>query len=397
MKAKLIAPAVLAAAMLAAPALVAPANAQDTEVRVGFMVGLTGGRGIFGEQQKNGFDLALDHLGGKIGGLPTKVIFGETQHKPDVGRQVMDKFIKKDKVHFVAGITWSNVLAAVWKQALDNKTFLISSNAGWSAMSGKNCNPYFFRASWNNDDTPEAMGKSLQDLNLNNVYLLSPNYQAGKDMLTGYLRFYDGEIAGRTLYKLGQSDFQAELSKIRAAKPGAVFAFAPGGMGIALTKQFQAAGLDESIKLYTVFTHDYMTLPGHGKAAIGTFHTSFWDADSLNPTNQRFIADYKAKHGRHPSMFAVQGYDAALLMDLGVRGANGDLSDHDAIRAAIRTAAIDSPRGGFSFNVNHNPIQNYYRREVVADANGDPTIVTRDVVFRGHHDAYEAECNMEWN
>ena len=211
------------------------------------------------------------------------------------------------------------------------------------------------------------------------------------------MRFYEGGIAGRTLYKLGQSDFQAELSKIRAAKPDAVFAFAPGGMGIALTKQFQAAGLDESIQLYTVFTVDYMTLGAHGKAAIGTFHTSFWDADSKNRANQKFIRDYKAKYGKHPSMFAVQGYDAALLMDLGVRGANSDLSDHDAIRAAMRTAAIDSPRGGFSFNVNHNPIQNYYERELIADENGDPKIVTRAVVFRGHHDAYEAECKMEWN
>lgn len=396
MKAKLIAPAVLAA-MLAGTVFVAPASAQDSEVRVGFMAGFPGGRGIFAEEQKNGFDLALDHLGGKLGGLTTKIFVGDTQHKPDVGRQVMDKFIKKEKVHFVAGITWSNVLAAVWKQALDNKIFLISSNAGWSGLSGKNCNPYFFRASWNNDDMPEAMGKTLQDQNLDNVYLLAPNYQAGKDMLNGYLRFYDGGIAGRTLFKLGQSDFQAELSKIRAAKPDAVFAFAPGGMGIALTKQFNAAGLDESIKLYTVFVVDYMTLPGHGKAAIGNIHTSFWDADSKNPANQRFIRDYKAKYGKHPSGFAVQGYDAALLIDLGIRGANGDLGDHDAIRAAMRTAAIDSPRGGFSFNVNHNPIQNYYKREVIADENGEPKIVTREVVFRGHKDAYAGECKMEWN
>ena len=164
-----------------------------------------------------------------------------------------------------------------------------------------------------------------------------------------------------------------------------------------IEKQFKAAGLDDSIKLYTVFTVDHMTLKAHGKAAIGTFHTSFWDPESNNPANQRFIRDYKAKYGKHPSMFAVQGYDAALLIDLGVRGANGDLSDHDAIRSAMRTAAINSPRGGLSFNVNHNPIQNYYKREVIADANGEPAIVTRSVVFRGHHDSYEGDCKMVWN
>ena len=161
-------------------------------MRIGFTGGFPGGRGIFAEEQKNGFELAIELLGGKIGGLPAKVIIADTQHKPDVGRQVMDKFIKRDKVHFVAGITWSNVLAAVWKQALDNKVFLISTNAGWSGLSGKNCNPYFFRASWNNDDTPEAMGEALQDQNLNNVYLMAPNYQAGKDMLNGLFALLRG-------------------------------------------------------------------------------------------------------------------------------------------------------------------------------------------------------------
>ena len=373
-----------------------PVVAQDNEVRVGFMNGFPGGRGIFGRDQRDGFLLALDHLGGKLGGLPTKVIIGDTQHKPDVGRQVMDKFIKKDKVHFVAGITWSNVLAAVYKQAVKNKTFLISTNAGWSGMDGKHCNPYFFRSSWNNDATPEAMGKALQNQNLDSVYLLSANYQAGKDMLNGYLRHYKGKIAGRTLYKLGNSDWAAELSKIRAAKPSAIFAFAPGGMGISLVKQFNASGLNKSMKLYTVFAVDWMTLKAYGKDAIGNFHTSFWDSDSNSPANVRFKRDYADKYKRAASMFGVQGYDAALLIDLGIRGASGNLKDHDSIRAAMRTANINSPRGGFIFNSNHSPIQNYYKREVVADANGNPKIVTREIVFRGHKDAYYKQCKMKW-
>ena len=386
-----------AAAMLGSTAAVQPSVAQDKEVRVGFMNGYPGGRGIFGRDQRDGFLLALDHLGGKFGGLPAKIVHGDTQHKPDVGRQVMDKFIKHDKVHFVAGITWSNVLAATYKQALNAKTFLISTNAGWSKLSGSLCNPYFFRASWNNDDTPEAMGQALQAENLQNVWLMAPNYQAGKDMIAGYKRYYKGKIAGQTLYKLGQNDFQAELSQIRAAKPGAIFAFAPGGMGIALTKQYKAAGLDKQFKLFTVFAVDWMTLGAYGKSAIGNFHTSFWNADSKNPANVKFKADYKKKYKRNASMFAVQGYDAALLIDLGVRGAKGKLSDKDAIRDSMRTANINSPRGGFQFNNNHNPIQNYYKREVVADAKGNPIIVTRETVFRGHKDAYHKQCKMNWN
>lgn len=385
-----------AAAMLAATSAVQPAMAQDKEVRVGLMIGFPGGRGIFGRDQRDGFLLGLDHLGGKFGGLPGKVIIGDTQHKPDVGRQVMDKFLKKDKVHFVAGITWSNVLAAVYKQAQKNKTFLISTNAGWSKLSGSLCNEYFFRASWNNDDTPEAMGQALQAENLQNVWLMAPNYQAGKDMIAGYKRYYKGKIAGQTLYKLGQNDFQAELSQIRAKKPGAVFAFAPGGMGIALAKQYKAAGLDKKAKLFTVFAVDWMTLGAYGKTAIGNFHTSFWNADSKNPANVTFKADYEKKYKRKASMFAVQGYDAALLIDLGVRGAKGNLNDKASIRDAMRTANINSPRGGFQFNNNHNPIQNYYKREVVADAKGNPTIVTRETVFRAHKDAYHTQCKMKW-
>ena len=394
MKMKLI----MAASLLAATSLATvpqPSVAQDNEVRVGFMAGFPGGRGIYGRDQRDGFLLALDQLGGKLGGLPTKIIIGDTQHKPDVGRQVMSKFLKKDKVHFVAGITWSNVLAAVYKQALKNKTFLISTNAGWSGMDGKHCNPYFFRSSWNNDATPEAMGKLFQ-AELDNVYLLSANYQAGKDMLTGFQRHYKGKIAGRTLYKLGNSDWAAELTKIRAAKPSAIFAFAPGGMGLSLLKQFNASGLNKTMKLYTVFAVDWMMLKAYGKAAIGNIHTSFWNADSNNPANVRFKRDYANKYKRAASMFAVQGYDAALLINLGIRGASGNLKDHDSIRAAMRTASIDSPRGGFIYNNNHSPIQNYYKREVVADADGNPKIVTRGTVFRGHKDAYHKLCKMQW-
>ena len=394
MKIKLIlAASIMGAASLAV--LPPPAVGQDNEVRVGYMSGFPGGRGIYARDMRDGFLLALDHLGGKLGGLPAKVIIGDTQHKPDVGRQVMDKFIKKDKVHFVAGITWSNVLAAVYKQALKNKTFLISTNAGWSGMDGKHCNPYFFRSSWNNDATPEAMGMLFQK-ELSDVYLLSANYQAGKDMLKGFLRHYKGKVAGRTLYKLGNSDWAAELSKIRAAKAKAVFAFAPGGMGISLIKQFNAAGLNKSMKLYTVFAVDWMTLPAFGKEAIGNIHTSFWDADSNNPANVRFKRDWVNKYKRNASMFGVQGYDAALLIDLGIRGASGNLKDHDSIRAAMRTASIDSPRGGFIYNNNHSPIQNYYKREVIAGPDGKPKIVTRGAVFRGHKDAYHKECKMNW-
>ena len=386
---------VAAAAVLAAAPGASPSLADG--VKVGFLNGFSGGRGIFGRYQWEGFMLAVeDHLGGKLGGLKPEVIKKDTQHKPDVGRQIVNEFIKKDKVSFIAGITWSNVLAAVWKQPLKAKTFLISTNAGWSGMDGKNCNPYFFRSGWNNDMMPEAMGKLMRDEGIEGVFELSANYQAGKDMLAGFNRQYKKPTKGKILYKLGQSDWQAEISQIRAIKPSSIFAFLPGAMGVSFMKQYKAAGLDKEVKLYTVFTVDFGTLSAHGQNAVGSYHTNFWNHQSDNPANQRFVKDYIKKYGHHPSNFSVQGYDGALLIDLGIRGANGDLKNHDAIRNAMRTAAIKSPRGKFSYNVNHSPIQDYWKREVVNGPDGKPTIVTRGKVFANAKDSHYTKCKMKW-
>ena len=374
---------------------VAPAMVH-AQVKIGFINTFSGGRAVFGQHQKDGFELALDHLGRKLGGLDVEVIYGDDQAKPDVGVQLAEEMVKKHKVHFVAGITWSNILAAVQKPVTRSETFLISTNAGWSGMAGEHCSPFFFSTSWNNDQTPEAMGKLLQDEPIDNVFLIAANYQAGKDMISGFQRYYKKNIAGQILYKLGQTDFQAEISQIRAANPGAVFGFLPGGMGVAFIKQYQAAGLVQSIPLYTVFTVDYLTLPGLGKTAIGTFHTNFWDVDSTNPVNQRFIKDYIAKYGYHPSNFSAQAYDAPLLIDSAIRAVQGELSNKDGMRDAMRKADFASVRGKFTYNVNHIPIQNFYKREVIADQDGNPKIVTRGMVFENHKDSYAAECKMKW-
>ena len=386
--------AVAATVALTAGPVVSPSVADG--LKVGYMNGFAGGRGIFGRYQWEGFMLAVDQLGGKLGGMETEIIKKDTQHKPDVGRQIMNEYIKKDRVQFVAGITWSNVLAAVWKQPFRAKTFLISTNAGWSGMDGKNCNPYFFRSGWNNDMMPEAMGKLMRDEGVEEVFELSANYQAGKDMLAGFNRQYKKPTKGKILYKLGQSDWQAEISQIRAIKPKAVFGFLPGGMGISFLKQFKAAGLGGQVPVYTVFTVDFGTLNAHGENAIGTYHTSFWDNDSKDPVNQQFISSYIKKYGHHPSMFSVQGYDGALLIDLGARGSGGDLKNHDGIRKAMRTADIKSPRGKFTYNVNHSPIQDYYKREVIAGPDGKPQIVVRGKVFAMAKDSHAHKCKMTW-
>ena len=384
---------------LIAPALAlaaTPALAQEKEIRIGYINTFSGGAAVYGKHQKDGLELALDHLGRKMGGLDVKMIYGDDQRKPDVGRQQADKMLKKDKVHVVAGITWSNVLAAVQKRVIRSKKILISTNAGWSGMAGKHCSPYFFTTSWNNDQTPEAMGELMNQEKLDNVFLISANYQAGKDMLTGFERTYKGKVTGRILYRLGQRDYQAEISQIRAVKPKALFGFVPGPMGIAFVKQYRAAGLHKTIPFYSVFTVDYLTLGGHGKAAIGTFHTSYWNNNSDDPVNKRFIADFKKKYGYHPSMFSAQAYDMPLLVDSGVRGAEGDPNDVRTMVAAMEKVDFNSLRGKFAYNTNHIPIQNFYRREVRADTAGNPVIVTTGVVKENHRDSYYQQCKFKW-
>lgn len=385
MKIRLIGLAV-AAGLVASPVL-----AAET-IKIGYINSMSGGPGIYGKHGKDAFELALDHLGRKLGGLDVKVIYGDTQRKPDVARQLVDKLLKKDRVHVVAGITWSNILAAVQKPVIRAKKLLITTNAGWSGMAGKNCSAYFFSTSWNNDQTPEAMGQLMTNEGLDNVFLLSANYQAGKDMLTGFKRYYKGTIAGTILYRLGQRDYQAEISQIRAVKPKIIFGFVPGPMGIAFTKQYRAAGLHKTIPFYNVFTIDHLSLKGHGKNAIGTFHTNYWDLSSKRPDNQRFIKDFIKKYNYHPSNFAAQAYDAPFLIDAGVKAVNGNLKDVKGMIRAMEKVTYLPSRGKFRYNVNHIPIQNYYKREVIADASGNPTIVTRGVVFKDHKDSYYKKC-----
>jgi branched-chain amino acid transport system substrate-binding protein len=377
-----------AATLIAAPAIAAE------KLRIGFITTLSGGAAIIGAQQKNGMDLGMEMLGGKLGGLEVELIYEDDKRGADAGRKAADKLIKKDKVHFVLGPIWSNVLMAIQKPVLRSGTFLISTNAGASPMAGKNCHKNYFTTSWNNDQMPEAMGELVQRKGIKNTFLMAPNYQAGKDMLAGFSRFYKGDIKGRILTKLGQKDYQAELSQVRAAGPEALFIFEPGGMGIAFMKQWAASGLAKQIKLFTVFTIDYLTLPAIGDAAIGTFHTNYWRPDSDVPANKKFIAAYKAKYGKMPSHFAAQSYDAPFLIDSAIRAVNGDLSNKDGIRAALEKADFESVRGPFTYNVNHHPIQSYYERQVVKGPDGKPMIVTKDVVFENKKDSYYKECKM---
>jgi len=388
---------ILAIGFAAGLALAGPANAQQ-KIKIGFITTLSGPAGIIGKDMKQSVELAIEHLGGKMGGIPVEVIFGDDQFKPDVGKQVAEEMLKKHRVDFVSGIIWSNVMLAVAPTVTDAGTMMIGTNAGPHELAGEMCNERFFTTSWQNDSTPEAMGKHLQDLGLNDVYLIAPNYAAGKDMLTGFKRYFKGRIAAEVYTKLGQQDYQAELSQLRSTNPKAVFVFLPGGMGIQFLKQYSQAGLRGQYPLYSVYTVDELSLPAVRHAALGQFETRYWSPDLNVPANRKFVGDYKKKYGTLPSFYGAQSYDGMMLIDSAVRAVKGNLKDQKGMIAAMSKANYASTRGKYTYNVNHFPIQNYYLLKAVTGpdgAGGVPVMQIQETVFKNQKDSYYAKCKMK--
>ena len=371
-------------------------EAQSAEtVKIGFITSLSGPAGIIGKHMKDSVEMALDHLGRKVGGLDVEVIYGDDQRKPDVGKQLADEMLKKHRVHFVSGIIWSNVMLAVAPTVTSAGTFMIGTNAGPHELAGKMCNELFFTTSWQNDQTPEAMGKYMQDQNLGDVYAMAPNYAAGKDMISGFKRYFKGKIVGEVYTKLGQQDYQAEISQLRAAGPKAVFVFYPGDMGIQFLKQYAQAGLRDQIPLYSVYTVDEISLPAVKEAALGNFETRYWSPDLKNAANQKYVSDFKKKFGYTPSFYGAQSYDGIMLIDSAVRAVKGDLGNKQGMIAAMRKADYKSTRGSYRYNNNHHPIQNFYLLKAV-QAGGDIEMQIQKTVFENHKDSYGHECPMKW-
>jgi len=359
---------------------------------------LSGPVAAIGKDMKQAVELAVEHLGGKMNGIPVEVIFGDDRFKPDIGKQVAEEMMKKDNVDFVSGIIWSNVMLAVAPTVTGAGTLMIGTNAGPHQLAGEMCNKRFFTTSWQNDSTPEAMGKHLQDLGLNDVYLMAPNYAAGKDMLTGFKRYFKGRIAAEVYTKLGQLDYQAELSQLRAKNPKAVFVFYPGGMGVQFLKQYSQAGLRGQYPLYSVYTVDELSLPAVRHAALGQLETRYWSQDLNVPANRKFVGDYKKKYGTLPSFYAAQSYDGIMLINSAVVAVKGNLKNQNGMIAAMQKADYPSTRGKYTYNINHFPIQNYYLLKVVTGPDGPtgiPVTEIQQTVFKNHKDAYYQKCKMK--
>jgi branched-chain amino acid transport system substrate-binding protein len=385
----------LAGCALAALAVAAgPAPAQQKTVKIGFVSTFSGPVAAIGNDMRNSFELALDHHGRKLGGLPVEVIYEDDQVKPEVGVQKVQKLIESDKVDFIVGIIWSNVLLASLKPIIDSKTFTVITNAGASQLAGEMCSPYVFSTSWNNDQTPQAVGTYMNQKGVKTAFLIGPNYAAGKDMLEGVAATFKGKIVGRELTTWPtQVDFQAELSKARNAKPDAIFAFYPGGPGIQFITQYAQSGLKGQIPLYTAFTIDSLSLPRLKDLGLGIPGAQQWVRDLPNEANKKYVADFRAKYKTDPSFYGSQTYDAVPLLDSVVKAVKGDLTKKDAMRDAARKADFKSVRGNFKFGPNHIPIQNFYLQEAIKDGT-EYRMKTVATIVENDQDKHWQKCKM---
>jgi branched-chain amino acid transport system substrate-binding protein len=367
------------------------ALAQE-KVKVGVIVTLSGPAAVLGQQARDGFNLAVKDLGGKMAGRDVEVVVIDDELKPDIAVTKVKGLLERDKVDFVVGPIFSNILQAIHKPVTESKTFLVSPNAGPSSYAGKECSPFFYVTSYQNDQVHEILGKVAQDRGYKRVYLLVPNYQAGKDSVAGFKLDYKGEIVEESYMPLGTLDFQAELSKIASLKPDAVFTFMPGGMGVNLVKQYKQAGLADRVPFLSAFTVDESTLPAQQDAAIGMFGGSNWAPNLDNPPNKKFVAAYEAAYNSVPGTYAFQAYDAAMLIDSAVRAVKGDLANKDAVAAALKKADFTSLRGGFKFSANGYPIQDFYLTKVAKRPDGKFQTEIAQKVFENYADHYAKDC-----
>ena len=373
----------------------ASAHAAD-KVKVGFISTLSGPNASIGIDIRDAFNLAVKLNGGKLGGLPAEVLVGDDGLKPEQAKQLAERYLQRDRVDFITGIVFSNVVLAVAPDAIANKVFFISPNAGPAQYTGAQCNPFFFAASWPSEAYSEAAGQYVTSKGLKNVIFLAPNYVGGHDAATGFKRYFKGKLQEEMYTKLGQLDYAAELSQIRAAKPQALYVFLPGGMGVNFIKQFVAAGMSQEIQLIVpLWGSDQDIIRAVGDPMLGLFSVGHWSIDLDNAANRKFVAEFEKEYKRLPTGYAASGYDTAMLMDSAIRKVKGRIEDKDALRAALRAADFKSVRGDFKFGPNQFPVQNYYLQLVGKDNNGRIVHKTIGTVLKDRADAYVQNCKMK--
>ena len=380
--------------LLAGLALAATTAFAQAPVKIGFMAELSGPQGALGQDQYDAFMMVVERNGGKLGGVPVQIIREDSQLKPDVATQLVQKLIEKDNVSIITGITFSNVMMAVHKPIVEKGVFLIGSNAGPAPIAGAQCSPFQFVVSWQNDQQAEVVGKYATDKGYKRVIGMAPNYQAGKDFVAGFKRFFKGEMIDEIYTPLNQPDFSAELAQVAAKKPDAVYVFYPGGLGVNFVRQYQQAGLLGKVPLLSASTTDGTTLPAQKETALGVISGTFWGPDFPNSTNRQFVDEFEKKFNRIPSQYAAQSYDAALLLDSALAKVKGNVADKKAFGAALKAADFKSVRGDFKFGPNHFPVHDMHVFEVAKDGKGRVSLKTVATPLKNHSDAYVGQCKM---
>jgi branched-chain amino acid transport system substrate-binding protein len=371
------------------------AHAAD-KVKIGFVSTLSGPNASIGIDIRDAFNLAVKLNGGRLGGLPAEVLVNDDQLKPENAKQVVERYLRLDKVDFVTGTVFSNIVVAIAPDVINAKTFFIAPNAGPAAYSGAQCNPFFFVSSWPSEAYSEAAGQYVTSKGLKKVLFLAPNYIGGHDAANGFKRYYKEKLVDEMYTKLGQLDYAAELSQIRAARPEALYVFLPGGMGVNFIKQFVAAGMSQDMQLIVpLWGSDQDIIRAVGEPMLGLFSVGHWSIDMDNAANKRFVAEFQKAYNRLPTGYAASGYDTAMLIDSAVRKVKGKIEDKEALRAAIKAADFKSVRGDFKFGPNQFPVQNYYLQLVGKSADGRVAHKTIGTVLQNRADAYAQDCKMK--
>lgn len=376
-----------------------PAAAQQaaTPIKVGIALDISGPFAALGAEARDGFALGIKQLGGKLGGKPVQFVQTDMAGSPDQAKQLVDRFVQREKIDLFTGPIASNVALAVAPTLFAAKVPYLSNNAGPSQLAGAQCNPYFFGTAYQNDQYHEAAGQFAADRGFKRMVLIAPNYPAGKDGINGFKRKFKGTVVDEMYTKLGQIDYATELAQLRAAKPEAVYFFLPGAMGINFIKQFVGAGLSKDITLVTSgFSADEDVISAVGEPMLGLFNTSHWAHDLDNPANKAFVAAFRKEYGgRYPSIYAAQAFDVITAMDSAVKAVGGKVADRDALIKALAKAQFPSVRGNFRYANNHYPVQNFYLRTIGKDAEGRVTNKTIKTVLENYGDAFSAQCGMK--
>jgi len=376
-------------------AAAAAGHAAD-KVKIGFISTLSGPNASIGTDIRDAFNLAVKLNGGKLCGVPAEVLVTDDQLKPENAKQIAERYLRLDKVDFITGIVFSNIVLAVAPDAIANKVFYISPNAGPAQYTGAQCNPFFFAASWPSEAYSEAAGEYMNSKGIKDAVFLARNYVGGQDAASGFKRMYKGKLVEEMYTKLGQLDYSAELSQIRAKQPQALYVFLPGGMGINFIKQFVGAGMSKDMQLVVpLWGADQDIIRAVGDPMLGLFSFGHWSIDFDNPANKKFVAEFEKEYKRLPTGYAASGYDTALLIDSAVRKVKGRIEDKDALRNALRAADFESVRGHFKFNRNQFPIQNYYLQVVGKGPDGRLMQKTLATVLTDRGDAYVDQCKMK--